>query len=54
MTFFSSKYVIKKVKENQNWPLVEFQEKDDPNVNYVCNVYVQHITETSNRYGIAS
>ena len=39
MTFFSSKYVIKNIKENQNWLLIEFQEKDDSNVNYVCNVY---------------
>ena len=38
-TLFSSKYVIKNVKENQNWLLTEFQEKDDSNVNYVCNVY---------------
>ena len=27
--FLSSKYVIKNVKENQNWLLIEFQEKDD-------------------------
>ena len=39
MTFFSSKYVIKNVKENQNWPLTEFQEKDDSNDYYVGNVY---------------
>ena len=38
-TLFSSKYVIKNVKENQHWLLTEFQEKDDPIVNYVCNVY---------------
>ena len=38
-TFFSSKYVIKNVKENQNWLLIEFQEKDDSNDYYVCNVY---------------
>ena len=39
ITFFSSKYVVKDVKENQNWLLTEFQEKDDSNDYYVCNVY---------------
>ena len=38
-TFFSSKFVIKNVKEKHHWLLTEFQEKDDPNIYYVCNVY---------------
>ena len=38
-TFFSRKYEIKNAKENQIWILNEFQEKDYPNVSYVCNVY---------------
>ena len=38
-TFFASKYEIKTINENQHWILSEFNEKDDTNISYVCNVY---------------
>ena len=38
-TFFARKYEIKTIKENHHWLLSEFTEKDDTNINYVCNVY---------------
>ena len=50
-TFFSRKYYIKDIKENQYWILTEFQEKYDPNVSYVCNVYGPTHSRDKKHYG---